>query len=179
MEGIRVLLYTFAGSKSLTMIRKVEERDAAAIARMYNKYILETTISFEVEPLSDEAMRRRIKEISSHWPYYVWEEDGRILGYCYAHPWKERPAYANTLETTVYLAPDAKGRGIGTQLMKRLIGECKAMGVHSLIACITGDNEASIEFHKSLGFVKVSEFSQVGRKFGRWLDVVDLQLVLQ
>lgn len=160
------------------MIREVRPDDAAQIAEIYNRYILETTISFEIQPLSAEDMRIRIEEISSYFPYLVAENNGKLIGYCYAHPWKERAAYCKTLETTIYLASEAKGKGLGTRLMDRLIDECRNRGYHVLIACITAENEESCRFHERLGFKKVSHFEQVGQKFGRWLDVADYELIL-
>lgn len=160
------------------MIRPATVADASSIADIYAPYVEETVISFETEAPSAEEMARRIAEISSHGPYIVWEQDGAILGYAYAHPWKERTAYCHTLETTVYLHPDAYGRGIGVALMRRLIDDCRERGFHVLVACITSENTRSIRFHESLGFVKASHFRQVGYKKGRWLDVVDLQLLL-
>ena len=160
------------------MIREVRPDDAAQIAGIYNHYILETTISFETQPLSAEDMRIRIEEISSYFPYFVAENNGKLTGYCYAHPWKERAAYCKTLETTIYLASEAKGRGLGTRLMTQLIKECRNRGYHTLIACITAENEESCQFHERLGFKKVSHFEQVGQKFGRWLDVADYELML-
>ena len=160
------------------MIREVRPDDAAQIAGIYNHYILETTISFETQPLSAEDMRIRIEEISSYFPYFVAENNGKLTGYCYAHPWKERAAYCKTLETTIYLASEAKRRGLGTRLMTQLIKECRNRGYHALIACITAENEESCQFHERLGFKKVSHFEQVGQKFGRWLDVADYELML-
>lgn len=160
------------------MIRKVSLSDAAAIAAIYNEYVRHTTISFETDALSEADMRSRIAHVSSSFPYLVNEEEGRITGYCYAHPWKDRAAYAATWETTVYLHPLSKGRGIGTRLMQELIRQCREAGCHSLIACITADNAASCLFHERLGFSRVSHFPEVGRKFGQLLDVVDYQLLL-
>lgn len=162
----------------MTAIRKVTPDDAAAIAEIYNRYITDTTISFETSPLTARQMAARIAEISSECPYLVAETNGEISGYCYAHPWKERAAYSATLETTVYLRPDDAGKGIGRMLMNRLIEECRIRGVHALIACITADNAASCAFHEQLGFTRSSEFKEVGRKFDKWLDVVDYQLIL-
>ena len=102
-----------------------------------------------------------------------------VVGYCYAHAWKEKAAYKYTLETTVYLSPGYKGKGIGRQLMERLIEECRVGGYHALIACITEGNEASCSLHEKLGFRKVSHFEKVGLKFGRWLDVVDYELIIK
>lgn len=160
------------------MIRTVKECDAKGIVEIYNDYILNTTISFETEPLDEGQMRVRINEISSHCPYLVWVESGEIAGYCYAHPWKERAAYHNTLETTVYLSPKYFRKGIGSKLMRRLIADCRKKGFRVLIACITANNDVSIKMHQRLGFKKVSHFEQVGEKIGQLLDVVDMQLIL-
>ena len=160
------------------MIRYVTQRDVKRITEIYNDYIINTTISFEVKPLTEDEMRNRIESVLAHGPFLVWEEDGEIAGYCYAHPWKERAAYHNTLETTVYLAPQYFRRGIGSQLMNELINQCRVDNIKVLIACITANNEASIKMHEALGFKQVSYFSQVGEKFGQWLDVIDMQLTL-
>lgn len=160
------------------LLRSVILADAGRIAAIYNKYIADTTITFETEPVSVEVMRGRIDSISSVFPYFVYEYDDEVLGYCYAHLWKEREAYSKTLVTTVYLAPEACHKGIGQLLMTHLIDECRRQGYHALIACITADNLSSLRFHHRLGFRQVSRFSEVGRKFDRWLDVIDLELVL-
>lgn len=161
-----------------TMIRKVRLDDAPAIANIYNPFITQTTVSFETEEVSTEQMAQRIADISAHYPYYVYEEDGKLLGYCYLHAWKERAAYAPTLELTIYLAPEAQGRGIGRPMVEQLIADARKMQVHALIACITQENEHSVCFHQSLGFKQVSHFKNVGYKLGRMLDVVDLELEL-
>lgn len=160
------------------MVRKFREADVPAITQIYNRYILESTASFEVEPLTIEQMRERAIAIASSFPYYVDEIDGKVVGYCYAHPWKERQAYCVTLETTVYISPDFHRRGVGYRLMDALIKECKSLGFRSLIACITAENQSSRRFHETLGFKRVSYFEEVGCKLGRFLSVVDYQLML-
>ena len=157
------------------MIRRVQAGDAAQLAAIYNAYVLRSTATFETEPVSVEEMRRRVEAIGKEHPYLVYEEDGRVAGYCYAHPWKERAAYRHTWETTVYLSPAHTGRGIGTQLMERLMDECRQRGCHALVACITAENMASRRMHERLGFRQVSDFEQVGQKFGRWLGVTDYE----
>ncbi len=160
------------------MLRKVKFTDATDITAIYNRYIDETTISFETECLTEDKMLRRIRDISEKYPYFVWEENGKTVGYCYAHQWKERAAYSRTLETTIYIDKAWHRHGIGRRLMEALINECRAKNYHALVACITGDNEASIKMHERLGFKKVSCFKEVGYKHGRILDVVDLELLL-
>ena len=159
------------------IIRPVALADAERIASIYNNYVSATTISFETEPVSVKEMRDRINSISASFPFFVYEYGGVVIGYCYAHLWKEREAYSKTLETTVYLDQAVCHQGIGKLLMVRLIEDCRRKGYHALIACVTADNLPSLQFHKSLGFRQVSRFSEVGRKFDRWLDVVDLEFL--
>lgn len=161
------------------MIRKADpNRDAEAISNIYKGYVENTTITFETVAPDVEEMRKRISEIGEKYPYLVYVEEGRVAGYCYAHPWKERAAYYPTWETTVYIEQSLQGRGMGKELMFRLMRECKERGVRSLIACITAENETSRKFHEKLGFERVSCFKEVGEKFGRLLDVTDYQKLL-
>lgn len=161
------------------MIRNVRPQDACAISRIYNFYIANTTVTFEIDPVSEEEMRGRIRAISGRYPYLVDETDGEITGYCYAHAWKERAAYRQTVETTVYVAHGTQRKGIGNRLMQSLMDGCRQAGFHSLIACITEDNLASRNFHEKLGFRLASRFHEVGFKFGKQLGVVDYQLMLE
>lgn len=160
-------------------IRNVTAADTKAITDIYNRYVTDSVVTFETKPLTEADMLHRIKETSAHHPYFVCEDNGNVAGYCYAHPWKERAAYSHTLETTVYISPKYHRMGIAQRLMDRLIDECRSRGYHALIACITGDNEASISLHRKLGFKQVSLFKEVGMKFGRWLDVTDYELVIE
>lgn len=162
------------------MIRPVNSSDAQQITDIYNHYILTTTVTFEVEPLTTDQMADRIRAFSALGPYIVDEVDGKILGYAYAHQWKERAAYAHTWETTVYVAPDAHHAHVGSRLMEELIARCRRQPeIWTLIACITETNHASCLFHEYLGFEKVSHFKGVGMKMGQRLDVVDYQLTLK
>lgn len=161
------------------MIRSVKQTDAKAIANIYNEYVLNGTATFEIESISTHEMEKRIKDISTRYPYLVYEENGVVMGYCYAHAWKEREAYQYTLETTVYIATQYIGKGIGKQLMMELIEKCHQDGYYALIACITGGNKASVSLHLKLGFNQVSLFKKVGVKFGQRLDVADYELLLE
>lgn len=160
------------------LIRPFIPADIPAICRIYNYYIQHSTATFDTRPVSEESMAERALEISEKYPYIVWESDGEILGYCYAHEWKQREAYRLTLETSVYVSPDHHSKGIGKALMQELIEECKACEFHALIACITAENESSIRLHERLGFTAVSHFKQVGNKFDRILDVIDMELII-
>ena len=141
-------------------IRAPKPEDAAAVAALYNHYVLHSTASFETEPLGAEQMRSRLESATARLD------------------WKERAAYRHTQEVTVYVAPDSTGLGIGRRLVERLVAECRTTECHALVACITADNDPSRRLFESIGFRRVSHFEQVGRKFGRWLDVVDYELLL-
>ena len=159
-------------------VRPVSPDDAAALAAIYNYYVRETVISFETEALSVEQMRARIVQTAAEFPYLVCEQDGRVLGYACAHRWKERAAYNQTWESSIYLHHEWCARGMGRALMESLVPLCREAGCRALIACITAENQASVAFHEALGFRQVSLFPAVGCKFGRLLDVVDLYLPL-
>ncbi|MDR2764287.1 MAG: GNAT family N-acetyltransferase [Tannerella sp.] len=160
------------------MIRKVTEQDAAAIAGIYNYYVEKTIITFETEAVSTEEARHRIVAISSDYPYYVYEIDGRVAGYCYASQWKKRNAYCRAAESTVYVDPGLRNKGIGRRLMTQLIASLQQMDIHALIACISIPNPESIRLHERLGFEKVSHFREVGWKLDIWVDVGDWELLL-
>jgi len=160
------------------MIRNVKPEDTKAIACIYNEYVMNGTATFETEAVTEVEMGTRIAGISRYFPYLVYETDEGIAGYCYAHQWKERAAYRFTLEVAVYLSPGYTGKGVGKQLMLKLIEETRRNGYHSLIACITEGNDASKALYASLGFKQSSYFGEVGYKFGQWLGIADYQLIL-
>ena len=158
------------------LIREVSAEDIRAVTEIFNHYIENSTASFNIKPFTIGEMEERMESIYPEYPYFVAELNGEIVGFCYAHPWKEREAYKHTWESTIYLSPSAVGKGIGERLMRRLIQESPLKGCRVMIACITGGNNASIRLHEKLGFRQVSHFRNVGYKFGNYLDVVDYQL---
>ena len=160
------------------MIRNVKTGDAPDIALIYNYYIENSTITFETSSVSIEDMAGRIADISEKYPYYVYVESGKVVGYCYVSSWKKKAAYSKTVESTVYIDKDFLGKGIGRELMNKLIIKLKEKSFHAVIACITIPNPTSVKLHEKLGFRKVSEFREVGFKFGKWLDVGDWELLL-
>ncbi|NUU00892.1 arsinothricin resistance N-acetyltransferase ArsN1 family B [Herbaspirillum robiniae] len=160
-------------------IRAATAADAAAICGIYNHYVEHTTVSFETEAIPVAAMAARIAEVQAQFPWLVYEEGGQVLGYAYASKWKPRAAYAQSVESSVYLHRDAAGRGIGKQLYARLFAQLRPLGVHLVIGGIAQPNDASVALHERMGFVKVGQFNEVGRKFGRWVDVGYWQLKLE
>lgn len=161
------------------MIRPVKVQDIQAIVTIYNHYIENTVNTFEEHCIDTSEMIKRIENVTRlKLPWLVIEVDNKVLGYAYATPWKERSAYRYSVESTVYLAPDSLGRGLGYQLYQALITELKTLPIHSVMGGITLPNPASIALHEKLGMVKVAHFQQVGRKFDQWLDTGYWQLVL-
>lgn len=161
------------------MITEVLNSDAEKITAIYNHYVRESIATFDTEEWTVSKMLKRIETLSTSYPYFVYRlDDGSIAGFCYAHPWKEKDAYNRTLESTVYVSPENTGKGIGRMLMEKLISECRKRNYMTLIACITEGNERSFTLHEKLGFERVSHFKKVGMKFGKYLDVIDYELIL-
>ena len=161
-------------------IRPAAPEDAAAICAIYNHYIATTTISFEEEPVSAGEMAQRVADVqAAGLPWLVAMEGGRLLGYAYATRWRARPAYRTSVESTVYLDREAGGRGVGSLLYHALLDELRRREVHMVIGGIAQPNARSVALHEKMGFRKVAHFSEVGRKFGRWIDVGYWELKLQ
>ncbi len=151
-------------------LRVCNEKDSEAISNIYNYYVENTIATFEEEVVSSEEFRQRIAAVVEKSAWFVCEDSG-IVGYAYAGNWHPRSAYRFSLETTVYVHPDANGRGYGNALYTRLLSELELAGCHSAIAGISLPNDASIRLHEKYGFEKVSHFKEVGFKFGQWIDV--------
>ncbi|MDR2758260.1 MAG: GNAT family N-acetyltransferase [Spirochaetaceae bacterium] len=160
------------------MIRPVRCADAAAVCDIYNYYVENTAITFDETPAMAEAMEDHIREITAHFPWFVWEEGGEILGYASIHPWKERTAYRFSTEDSIYIKQGFQGRGMGKQLLTRLLEEIKKTDIHTVVAGITIPNEKSIGLHEKFGFKKIAQFPEIGYKLGKWLDVGYWELIL-
>lgn len=161
------------------MIRNVKVEDAKEIVDIYNHYILNTNVTFEVEALASGEMAKRIEKKIKDNPWIVYEEDNKILGYAYVGEFRERIAYKFTKEVTIYLDKSVVRRGIGTKLMEALIERCKIeYDIHTLISVVTVPNPSSISIHKKFGFERVGYFKEVGFKDNKWLDVEYLQLMI-
>ena len=154
------------------MIRIATESDVPAMLAIYAPYIEDTTYSFEYTVPSEEEFIRRFREITAQFPWLVWEEEGAVLGYAYGSLPFARAAYAWAGEVSIYLAADARGRGIGRKLYTALEKFMEYQGYRVLYAIITEENTVSLAFHKALGYREAGVFSQCGLKFNRWLSVI-------
>ena len=159
------------------VIRDAGAGDVARITAIYAHHVLTGLASFElVPPDAAEMARRRESVLAWRLPYFVAEDASGILGYAYAAPYRTRAGYRHTVEDSIYVAPEAIGRGVGRELLERLIEACTACGCRQMLAVI-GDtgNRPSIGLHEACGFVRVGMLPSTGFKFGRWVDSVLMQ----
>lgn len=160
------------------VIRTAERRDAEGVRTIYNHYVTNSTALFDLVPRTLDEQLQWIDEHSGGHPAVVAELGGTIVGFGSLSTFRARPAYATTVEDSVYLLDGHRGRGIGRRILEELLRLAAAHGFHSVIARITGENDASIALHAACGFELVGIEREVGRKFGQWLDVVEMQRML-
>ena len=149
-------------------IRTARAEDAADIQAIYAPFVQETSVSFETVPPSVETMAARISSNLARHGYFVAQSDAGILGFAYASPYRPRPAYDRTAEVSVYLAPQAQGRGLAQALYRALFAHLAARGFHTAVAIVTLPNPQSAQLHERCGFAHVGSLQDVGRKFGQW-----------
>jgi len=163
------------------VIRAASAADLDTITEIYAEAVTHGTASYELEPPSRAEMGARFATlIAGGFPYLVAEKDGAVLGYAYAGAFRPRPAYRFIVEDSVYVAPDAKGQGVGLTLMQALITAAEAAGFRQIVAVI-GDghaDSASVRLHEKLGFRHSGRLEGSGYKHGRWLDTVFMQMSL-
>jgi L-amino acid N-acyltransferase YncA len=161
------------------LIRAADPDDAPQVAAIYAHHVLHGTASFDTVPPDADAWRSKIAEITARgWPFLIAEEAGDLLGYAYATQFRDRPAYAETCENSIYVAPENAGRGVGSALMTALLPAAAKAGFRQMIAVVGGGEPASVALHEKCGFVVAGRMRDVGRKFGRLLDTVYLQRAL-
>jgi L-amino acid N-acyltransferase YncA len=160
-------------------IRLATAGDAEAVQAIYAPIVLDTVISFEVEPPSVSEMRQRILETLEHWPWLVCEHDGEVIGYAYAGKYRVRLAYQWSVDVSVYIHERARRRGVGRALYKALFSLLRLQGFYNAQAGITLPNAGSIGLHEALGFQPIGVYRKIGYKLGAWHDVGWWQLVLQ
>lgn len=161
------------------IIRAGNIADAASMADIFNYYIANSTAIFSNRIRTTEDMEAMITSVVERFPFYVAVNDeGRLDGYCFAHPFMPDPVYGHTLEVTIYLRHSVTGQGIGRQLLGQVIDDCRVQAVHTLVSFITDGNEACERLHSSLGFSKVGVIREAGYKFGKFLGDAIYQLML-
>jgi len=159
-------------------VRLAERRDAEAIRAIYNLEVAESTVTFDLVPRTLDEQVDWINAHSGAHPAVVADEDGEVVGFGSLSPFKERPAYSPTVEDSVYVRRDRRGQGIGRLLLEDLLRLAVDHGFHTVMARIVGNHEASIALHVACAFELVGTEREVGRKFGHWLDVVEMQRML-
>jgi phosphinothricin acetyltransferase len=154
-------------------IREATTEDLAAINDLYNHYVTETHITFDLEPMSIDARHQWFSHYASHGPHrlLVATSEKAVIGYATSSRFRPKPGYDTSVETSVYLAPEAVGRGAGTKLYQKLFQSIEGEDVHRAYAGIALPNPGSIALHERFGFKRVALFTEQGRKFGRYWDV--------
>ncbi|MDO9416565.1 GNAT family N-acetyltransferase [Pararhizobium sp.] len=161
-------------------IRPTTSGDLDTMTEIYAESVLNGVATYEIEPPSRDEMAARFAAITANgYPYIVALDDsGTILGYAYASAFRTRPAYRFTVEDSIYLAPEARGRGVGKALLANLIASCTSLGFRQMFAVIGGAHPVSVAVHAALGFEHAGRFKGSGYKHGRWLDTILMQLEL-
>jgi L-amino acid N-acyltransferase YncA len=158
-------------------IRPTSPGDLDAVREIYAYHVRTGVATFELTPPDRSEWLQRLRAVTAHGlPFLTATLDGEVAGYAYCVPWKTRPAYQHTVEDSVYVAPQAVGRGVGGRLLEALLEECAQSGVREVIAVIVdADDAASLALHRNRGFVDAGRLTAVGFKHGRWLDTLLLQ----
>ncbi|MGE0374919.1 MAG: N-acetyltransferase family protein [Planctomycetaceae bacterium] len=159
-------------------LRRATPVDAGAIADIYNEAILTTTATFDTDPKTAQEREQWLQSHDERHPVLVAVDGGKVIGWASLSAWSDRRAYADTAETSFYVHSTHRGRGVGRLLKLAIIEEARRLGYHSLIARVAEGSAESLHLNESTGFVLVGTLKEVGRKFGRLLDVHILQLLL-
>lgn len=159
-------------------IRPAVESDLSAINDIYNHYVLHSTCTYQEEPEPPEGRRQWFIQHDAKHPATVADMNGQVVGWGSLSSYHSRCAYRNTVENSVYVHHEHHRRGIGSALLEDLIIRARALGCHAIIGAIDGEQTASVALHAKFHFQKVGHFRQVGFKFGRWLDVIYMELIL-
>ena len=172
-----------SSSLGRAVVRRAREEDLAPITAIYNHYVQHTVATFDLVPFRVEDRRAWFEQFdgndSEGHPLLVAEIDGRVVGYAYYLPYRPKAAYAHTKETTIYVDPQARGRGVGSALYSELIALARRAKIHTLIGVLGGENPESAALHRKFGFELVGTCREVGFKFGAWVDTFTYQLILE
>lgn len=167
-----------AGTVTGVNLRLARPEDADATREIYNAEVTGSTVTFDLVPRSLEEQQAWLDDRSGAMAVVVAEVEGRVVGFASLSPYRDRPAYATTVEDSVYVHAEFRGRGVARALLAELLDIAATRGFHAVMARIVGGHDASIGLHDSLGFTIVGTEREVGRKFGKWLDVVIMQRML-
>ena len=160
------------------MISSLHENDIKELLEIYNYYVVNTAVTFDVKPLSIDAFNDKVNRIKVDYPFLVYLENNEILGFAYGSRFRPKPAYDFVVESTVYVRYNAHGKQIGTKLYAELLQLLKQKKLHTVLGVLTIPNDASIKLHEKFGFKQVANLEEVGFKFGRWHNVGIWQLKL-
>ena len=160
-------------SSGKVTVRHASEQDLAQLNDIYNRYVIETHFTFDIEPMTLDARRAWFEhyDTTGRHRVVVGLSDSSVVGYACSSRWRPKPAYETSVETSIYVGPDAVGRGIGTRLYEELFKQLQGEDVHRAYAGIALPNQASIALHERFGFKRVAHFTEQGRKFDRYWDV--------
>ena len=161
------------------MIRPANLDDVPVIGRVYGNAVRESVATFDVTDPPLSYWHEKLSSVESGDHLLVIEDDGTVVGFAYSSRFRPRPAYARTRETSIYLAPDSVGRGLGRQAYLHLLALLRADRMHTAVAVVAQPNPASVALHESIGFELVGTLREVGRKFDRWVDTRWYQLRLE
>jgi phosphinothricin acetyltransferase len=159
-------------------IRRAERRDLDSITAIYNDAVLKTVATFDIEP---KTASERVSWFEAHGPRHpilVAESGGTVAGWISLSEWSDRLAYADTAEVSLYVAEERRGEGVGKKLMEAALNEGREAGLHTIVSRIAGGNETSVRLHESFGFQHIGIMKEVGRKFGKLIDVLLMQKIL-
>ena len=159
-------------------IRSATLSDAESIREIYNIEVLSTTVTFDLVERTKAEQHEWILEHQGAYPAVVAVEEQQVIGFASLSPYRPRPAYSTSAEDSIYVAKTARGRGVGSALLGEIVERAGSHGFHAIIARIVGDHEASIGLHRHHGFELVGIEREIGRKFGRWLDVALMQRMI-
>ncbi len=160
-------------------IRAAHTEDAPDIAAIYAHHVRHGTATFDTAAPSSADFAAKVSDYAARgWPFLVAQRDGQVIGYAYAAQFRDRPAYAFACENSIYIHPGYLGQGLGQALLAALLPAADAAGFRQMLAVIAGGETASIALHTRAGFRHTGTMPAVGRKFGRWLDTVYMQIAL-
>jgi phosphinothricin acetyltransferase len=158
-------------------IRRAEPRDLESITAIYNDAVLKTVATFDTEPKTADELATWFEKHGARHPILVAESGGTIAGWISLSEWSDRLAYSDTAEVSLYIAEEQRGKGIGKKLLAAALNEGREAGLHTIVSRIAGGNETSVRLHESFGFQHIGIMKEVGRKFGKLIDVYLMQKI--